>query len=149
MTDREVFLQALADDEDDTTTRLVYADWLEERGESEEADRQRKWPAAKAWLVRFCRSLNPHPDDDLDNEDPDDDNAYSFFGISYEKLLMLGRKAVDTADEWGIEFYCGANETMMDALRANSREFWKNWSVVTGLPLPPDVEERSRFSCSC
>ena len=150
MNERDAFLKALAQNEDDTPTRLVYADWLEERGEHEEADRQRKWPAAKAWLVRFCRSLNPHPDDDdLDNEDPDDDHPYSFFGISYEKLLKLGRKAVEAADQRGVGLYCGANETMMDALRANSREFWKNWSIVTGIPLPPGVEGKSYFGCSC
>jgi uncharacterized protein (TIGR02996 family) len=147
--EREAFLRALAENEDDTTTRLVYADWLEERGEHEEADRQRKWPAAKEWLVRFCRDHCAPGDEDLDNEDPDDDNPYSFCHISYEKLLKLGRKAVEKADQRGIDFYCGANETMMDALRGNSREFWKNWSVVTGVPLPPDVEEKSYFSCSC
>jgi uncharacterized protein (TIGR02996 family) len=149
MNERDAFLKALAQNEDDTPTRLVYADWLDEHGEHEEADRQRRWPAAKEWLVRFCRGLNPHPDDDLDDEAPDDDNPYSFFGISYEKLLKLGRKAVEAADQRGVGLYCGANETMMDALRANSREFWKNWSVVTGVPLPPDVAEKSYFSCSC
>jgi uncharacterized protein (TIGR02996 family) len=150
MTERDAFLEALTENEDDTTTRLVYADWLDERGEHEEADRQRKWPAAKSWLVQFCRSLDPHPDEhDLDNEAPNDDDPYSFFGISYEKLLNLGRKAIEEADQWGIAFYCGANETMMEALRANRREFWQNWSVVTGVPLPPDVEEKSSFGCSC
>ncbi|HEV3257586.1 MAG TPA: TIGR02996 domain-containing protein, partial [Gemmataceae bacterium] len=33
MNEREAFLKALAENEDDTTTRLVYADWLEERGD--------------------------------------------------------------------------------------------------------------------
>src|SRR3954454_6234130 len=33
MTDEEAFLDALAEDPDDDATRLVYADWLEERGE--------------------------------------------------------------------------------------------------------------------
>jgi uncharacterized protein (TIGR02996 family) len=52
--ERQGFLKALAQNEDDTTTRMVYADWLDDRGEHEESDRQRKWPAAKAWLVRFA-----------------------------------------------------------------------------------------------
>ncbi len=149
MTERDAFLLALAENEDDTTTRLVYADWLDEHGEHEEADRQRQWPAAKEWLVRFCGSFNRYPIDDPNNDDPAEDNPYSFFGITYEKLLKLGRKAVEEADQQGIAFYCGANETMMDALRANSREFWKNWSIVTGIPLPPDVGETSRYGCSC
>jgi uncharacterized protein (TIGR02996 family) len=151
MSERNAFLEALAENEDDTTTRLVYADWLDERGEHEEADRQRKWPAAKAWLVLFWRSCNPDGEADFDGEvpDPDDDNPYAYLGISYETLLELGRRAVENADQLGIGFYCGANETMMEALRAHSREFWKNWSVVTGVPLPPNVADRSFFSCSC
>ena len=62
MSERDAFLKLLAENEDDTTARLVYADWLDEQGEHEEADRQRKWPAAKEWLVKFCQANNP-PDD--------------------------------------------------------------------------------------
>ena len=70
--------------------------------------------------------------------------------ISYEDLIRFGREAVEEADEdGGLGFHCYNNMTMCDALRANSRDFWKNWSVVTGLPLPPDFEERSGFSCAC
>ena len=133
MIERDDFLQALAEDEDDTATRLVFSDWLEEHGEPEEADRQRKWPAAKQWLVRFCRAHN---------------TSYEHV-ISYEDLLELGRAAVAEADEEWVGFSCGDNMTMCDALRAQSREFWQNWSVVTGIPLPPDVDEKSHFTCGC
>jgi uncharacterized protein (TIGR02996 family) len=136
--ERDAFLDALARNEDDTTTRLVYADWLDEHGEHEEADRQRKWPAAKEWLVRFCREHNPPPD-----EDPE------VWVISYEDLLQLGREAVEGADEQGFGLSCGNNMDMCDALRDNSREFWKNWSIVTGVPLPPDFEDTSGFYCAC
>lgn len=138
---RDAFLKALAENEDDTTTRLIYADWLDEQGEHEEADRQRRWPAAKAWLVQFCREYNPDPD----NEDP-------YWNISYEKLIELGRQAIEeeaTEDTWGFGFHCGNNETMCDALRENSQEFWMNWSIITGIPLPPDIDEKSSFSCAC
>jgi uncharacterized protein (TIGR02996 family) len=136
--ERDTFLRALADNEDDTMTRLVFADWLEERGEHEEADRQRKWPAAKEWLVRFCRDHNP----------PDDEDSEEWV-ISYEQLLELGREACEEADEEGFGFHCGNNETMCWALQDNSQEFWTNWSIVTGIPLPPDVESKSYFRCAC
>jgi uncharacterized protein (TIGR02996 family) len=135
---QDAFLKMLAQDEDDTTTRLVYADWLDEQGEHEEADRQRKWPAAKEWLVRFCRVNNP-----ADDQDPDE------WFISYETLLELGRSAVEEADDQGFGFSCGNNMSMCDALRANPREFWENWSIVTGIPLPQDFETKSGFSCAC
>jgi uncharacterized protein (TIGR02996 family) len=136
---RNAFLKALAENEDDTPTRLVYADWLDEQGEHEEADRQRKWPAAKEWLVRFCQAHNPGPDD----EDP-----YEWV-ISYEDLLALGRQAVEEADGGGLGFSCGNNMSMCDALRANTREFWRNWSIVTGIPLPPGAVDKSGFRCAC
>lgn len=138
MNERDAFLKALAEDEDDTTTRIVYADWLDEQGEHEEADRQRKWPVAKAWLVRFCLNHNP----------PDDEDPYEWV-ISYKELLGLARQAVEEADEGEFGFSCGNNMTMCDALRANSREFWKNWSIVTGVPLPPDVGDKIHFRCAC
>ena len=137
MSERDAFLKALAENEDDTTTRLVYADWLDDHGEHEEADRQRKWTPAKAWLVQFCRDNNPATEDDPDE-----------WFISYEQLLELGRAAVEGADEEGFGFSCGNNETMCWALQDNSLEFWKNWSTVTGIAIPLDVTE-SYFGCSC
>jgi uncharacterized protein (TIGR02996 family) len=132
MSGRDAFLRALAKDEDDTPTRLVFADWLDERGEHEEADRQRKWPAAKEWLVRFCG----------------ENNAESY-EIPYEGLLELAREAVQDGDGSWYGIDCGRNETICDALRANKQEFWTNWSIVTGIRLPQDIEERSGFGCSC
>ena len=139
MSERDAFLKALTDNEDDTPTRLVYADWLDDRGEHEEADRQRKWPAAKEWLVRLCRDHNPDPDEEDPYEMP----------IPYEELIRLGREAVAGADEDGLALFCGNNMRMCDALRANSREFWKNWSIVTGIPVPPDVDQEEAFRCAC
>ena len=137
MNERAGFLKLLAENEDDTTTRLVYADWLDDHGEHEEADRQRKWPAAKEWFVRFCQKNNPSPDD------PDERI------IPYKELIELGRGAVEQSDGKEYWFSCGSNLTMCAALRADCREFWENWSIVTGIPLLPDVEEKSRFSCGC
>lgn len=143
--ERKAFLKALAKNEDDTTTRLVYADWLDERGEHEEADRMRKWPAAKEWLVRFCQENNPPA---ADEEDPDEE--YYEWVITYEELLKLGREAVEQGGgKDGYWISCGNNMGMSDALGANCKEFWKNWSIVTGIPLPPDIEDNSYFSCAC
>ena len=126
---RDAFLKALAENEDDTTTRLVYADWLEEQGEHEEADRERKWPAAKEWLVRFCKENWQYPE------------------VFYKQLIEFGRQAAK--EESPSDRVYLDNENMWHALQANSQEFWKNWSVVTGVPVPLDVEDKSSFSCSC
>ena len=138
--EERAFLRALKKNEDDTTTRLVYADWLDERGHHEEAERMRKWDAAKAWLVHFCDEHNPKPDGE---EEP-----YEWV-IDYETLLDLGRDAVEQTDKDWLGFSCGNNMDMCDALRGHAREFWENWSVVTGIALPPDYEKKSGFSCAC
>jgi uncharacterized protein (TIGR02996 family) len=132
---RDAFIKALNHNEDDLATRLVFADWLDEQGEHEEADRQRKWPAAKNWLVRFFREHNQ--------------GDYMGELNSYEEMVEHGRVAVAEADGRMLGFDCGSNQGLSDALRANSKEFWKNWSIVTGIPLPPAAEGMHYFGCSC
>jgi uncharacterized protein (TIGR02996 family) len=137
MNHRDAFLKALAENENDTTTRLVFADWLDEQGEHEEADRQRKWPAAKEWLVRLC------------NEDA------SYRPFSYEELIEFGRRVVKEEsisdrvypDNSGRVFF--DNWDLWSVLRANSQEFWKNWSVVTGIALPPSLEDKDFHHWEC
>lgn len=150
--ERKAFLKALKKNEDDTTTRLVFADWLDDHGEHEEANRHRKWPAAKEWLVKFCEENNP-PEPDIDPEellesDPEALLDYEY-PISYSDLLELGKEAIKSGGKRGYWLSCGNNMGMSEALSANCAEFWKNWSIVTGIPLPPDVEENSSFSCAC
>lgn len=135
MNERAGFLKLLAENEDDTITRLVYADWLDDRGEHEEADRHRKWPAAKQWLVSFFR---------------DHDGGDYHGGLNtFAQLIELGRVAVAESHEGGIGLDCGSNESLCDALRAHRAVFWKHWSVVTGIPVTVTAAEQSRFGCSC
>jgi uncharacterized protein (TIGR02996 family) len=146
--EREAFLKALAENEDDNVTRSVYADWLDEQGEHEEADRHRKWPAAKAWLVQFCEEHNPFSDVDMEDiEDVEDE--WSEYVISYADLIELGREAVKHARRGEMGFSCGPNMEMSEALQDNRHEFWKNWSIVTGIPVSAAQAEKSVFSCAC
>lgn len=129
MTEREVFLKMLAENEDDTAARLVYADWLDDHGEHEEADLQRKWPAAKEWLVRFGKE-NSH-----------------YQEISCAELIEFGRQVAK--EESSTERVYIDNEAMWDALKAHGQEFWKNWSVVTGIPLPARLETQDFHHWRC
>jgi uncharacterized protein (TIGR02996 family) len=129
VTEREKFLRALAENEDDTTLHLVYADWLEEQNEYEEADRQRKWPAAKQWLLRLCEQENPESDPS---------------SCSYEDLIAFGQRVVT---EEGLSVTVG--DHMESAIQGKFEEFFQNWSVVTGIPLPSHLEKKSFFSRCC
>ncbi|MCA9067277.1 MAG: TIGR02996 domain-containing protein [Planctomycetaceae bacterium] len=133
------FLDILEKNEDDSTTRLIYADWLEEWGYCEEAERQRLWPQAKKWLVEFCE------------KNQGDEYEWK---LDYETLLEEGNRAYQYALEKDgeigvISLSCGNNETMCYALRANPDEFWKNWSIITGNPLPDEPEGNYGFRCAC
>jgi uncharacterized protein (TIGR02996 family) len=137
VTDRDLFLRALAEDEDDTTTRLVYADWLEEHDEYEEADRQRKWPAAKQWLLRLCKE------------------EVSYYGsapftIPYEGLIAFGHRVVtEKKSSPVIHLRDDAVDEIGRALPGDRREFFRNWSIVTGIPLPADLEDKSFYWECC
>ena len=126
MDEQEAFLKKLAENEDDTALRTDYADWLEEQGEYEEADRQRTWPDAKVWLVEFA------------NRDRSSEV------ITYEYLLCLGSQCL-VDDLVGF----GSDELFMSDLANEYSTFMKNWSIVTGQPLPGDNVPRPRFACSC
>ncbi len=45
--ERQAFLDAIAADRYDQTTRLVFADWLNEHGLDDEAEVQRQWTPEK------------------------------------------------------------------------------------------------------
>lgn len=126
MTRRDVFLKRLTENEDDTRTRLAFADWLDEEGEHEEADRQRKWPAAKKWLGDMA-----------------DDT------VSYAELIDFGRRVVEglrKADR--VYFQGGAmsyTESLWDDLNSSKQAFWWYWSIVTGIRLPPELDKTLGF----
>jgi uncharacterized protein (TIGR02996 family) len=141
MNDREPFLKALAKNEDDVLTRMVYADWLDEQGEHEEADRQRKWPAAKAWLLEFTKSINYHGY-------AEDDEYKNPLGSphTYADVIQAGHDAVSG------EGYCFGSDDGADYFRgerAAREEFFRNWSIVTGVPVPEEVVDNPPFRCAC
>jgi uncharacterized protein (TIGR02996 family) len=141
--DRRAFLKAIADNPWDAEgPRAVYADWLDEVGEYEEAERQRRHVKAERWLREFAAQHR----DGFDGEDE----------ITYEQVVQAGREYVAPANDrlWG---WGGFTQTGQESLRdvmcnhATAREYWRCWSVVTGQPAPAELEEvpPSPFSCSC
>lgn len=133
---QEGFLKALEENEDDTATRLIYADWLDENNQPEEAARQRAWPEAKRWMLEFVRENNY------------DAGYYECRNIDYNTLIELARESIEGSYNYP-GFSCGNNETMCDALRNNKETFWKNWSIITGIALPEGFIKACFFSCAC
>lgn len=138
MTDREAFLKVIeAAPWDDDHPRLIYADWLDEHDEPEEADRQRKWLASEKWLRNFVKTADCPPYKTLiaaaigDHHENIPDDEYYSSGSSI-------------ADWDGDRLYLHFSGS--DAHGPIPPEFWDHVAIVTGR-VPP--VKATRFSCSC
>ena len=72
-------------------------------------------------------------------------NSTDYDTYTYENLLDFGRRAAANEGEAKIHLH----EEMWLALKKNPAEFWKNWSVVTGLPSPSMPEDRGFHRWVC
>lgn len=136
--ERQAFLNAIeAGPWDDELTRGVFADWLDDRGEHEEADRQRQWVPSSRWL----RELAARHYTGYDEGRP----------FEYEEILQAGHEYIDH-DGYLVQY---DGQSLQDEIYGNSKEFWRHWSIVTGRALPAknrwgrDFTDSQPFSCSC
>ena len=155
---QQTFLTALAENEDDDITRLVYSDFLEENGLIEEAERMRAWRASKTWMQKWVRSINyvPYKKDDQGKfvEDASGDLARDEEGDNYgdphtyedaiEAGIVASRGDVYT---WGTD----AGQDFFHEDKEGAREWWRHWSILTGNPVPTDRDfiDLPPFRCSC
>lgn len=118
------FLDILKKNEDDLTARLIYADWLDDIGYCEEAERMRLWPESKKWVQEFAEELEQDYNDLLNAA-----KAYAEFGdCTYDNT--------ETYKQYWSKF----------------EEFWPHFSIVTGLKLQEDNEALlypCPYTCSC
>lgn len=127
------FLKALKENKYDKTTRLVFADWLEDHGYDDEATLQREWTEkyqkAEDWLVDMSTSVE----------------------IPYETIIQAGFTYRDS----GEYFIQEGTESARNFMHAgdNRELYWNNWEIVTGERLTDDDSDEYRdgmvFSCSC
>jgi uncharacterized protein (TIGR02996 family) len=143
MIERAAFLLALAENEDDTDTRLVYADWLDGHGEYDEATRQRKWADAKAWMVAFATKCVAH---DWQTET---DTALTFREVmdiasKYTDYHTFERH-FDEKSGWYPDHEPGNLYELSDNEELRTA-FWDAWSTLTG-KKPPTGTAMNPFVC--
>lgn len=140
MTNRQIFLDAIAADPYDLHTRKVYADWLDEYGDdrdAEEAVVQRAWTRDKqdaiVYLTAFAERLG-HTDYD----------GYTF-SISYEELISAAHNKINDKRDW--YYYTLPYDTPEFVYEENDK-FWKSFELATGVEVEEN-KKRNFFSCAC
>jgi hypothetical protein len=87
--------------------------------------------AAVRWLERFARDIGYGGDPPM---------------YTYEDIVQAGDEAVRHGS------YCWGTDDGADFFREsdeNRRTFFHNWSLVTGVAVPEEVQQSIGFSCAC
>src|SRR5438309_1354658 len=116
---KDAFLKALAGDgRYDHETRLVFADWLEEKGLDEEAVGQRRWtPAwqrAEDWLRAFAVTAT-------EGKTP----------VTLEEIVEAGWDYVRQGEQTQVSVGMGFGATNALVEPEEVEAFWQNWETYT------------------
>lgn len=156
--DEQAMLAAVRDTPNDQTPRLAYADWLDEHDRPEDATRMRNWAAARAWVDGWLKAINyrevirgsdgkPVYDDATYDykyvDDPESlgyPHTFSTFVEAGIAALVEGGYSFNSDD--GADWFRAAPDSRY-------REFFDNWTVITGVTVRDHALEDVSFSCSC
>lgn len=125
---RQAFLDAIKANPLDEANRKVFADWLDEHDEPEEADFYRAWTAEKYheawdWLSSFASRTD----------------------LTTGELVDAARNYVEN----GTYFVERDSSWVRDEFYGNEELFWQHWQIVAGVRLSDGEASANPFSCSC
>lgn len=146
---RAPFLAEIEKNPLDADIRGIYADWLDEQGDPDEAERQRKIVGAHAWLIEnVYRHQYYYYEYD---EDDDGEGEGEFRPPSFENVVSDSERWASSLVEEEYAFF--GDDSPTDELRASvelRREFLETLSVLANLPevMLLDADKIS-FGCAC
>lgn len=136
MTERASFLAQIAVAPLTSTIRCIFADWLDERGEAEEATRQRKFVDAFHVMVQYADYYG-----NLAKRYDDNDVGY------FEAIMARVEDYAMTMQRFMyVQFGDSQPSFMSDAER---NEFIDSLEILSGTKFDEDTKENLCFSCSC
>lgn len=165
MTEQEQFLAQIKSRLDDETLRLVYADWLDEHDQPEEALRQRAAVPAIQWMQQFAKDAGQHCVKNYGR-----DHVYDYktgkskpTGLKEEwvpvTFAMVVQAGIDYVDSHGRETFTQyGSEYLRDAFYGDKgkhhQAYWNNWALIVGgtkpaAPWAASSGIHNPFSCSC
>jgi hypothetical protein len=99
--------------------------------------------AAVWWLEQFVRDINYRNYKDENDEvgTESDDNPHT-----YEYVIEAGHQGVN---EGVMYFGSDAGAGFFRESDDNCREFFRNWSLVTGVAVPEETRDNISYSCAC
>jgi hypothetical protein len=99
--------------------------------------------AAVRWLEQFVRDINyrDYKDEDDTVGTPSDTDPHD-----YEDAILTGFQGVE---EGHMFFGTDAGADFFRESGDNVREFFRNWSLATGVAVPEEAQEKITFSCAC
>lgn len=157
--EQEAFEEALRVDRYNTTSRLVYANYLEEHGLDDEALEQRRmaspaWITASRWMENFAADCGETCVEGYGSGrwDPEQKKVVGqkeeiWKQITYEDVIQAGHAALK--DEWDYFTQVGSEKARDLMYGGKVEEFWSNWEIITGIKVNPEQRQHTVFSCSC
>jgi uncharacterized protein (TIGR02996 family) len=124
------------------------ADFLDERGESEDADRCRKILGSTKWLMEHFEEHHDWYNEDYNNRDATTEEVLSIV----DEYVDRAKEAVGVKEptyEWMSDMlHFHGDESLMYDTYPVQAEFWLHLSVLGGFP-EPDEDGRPHFKCAC
>jgi hypothetical protein len=101
--------------------------------------------AAVRWLEQFVRDINYHEDYDDDTGEPIGEGSDTD-PHDYEYVVEMGKQGLEEGEMFfgsdaGADFFREGDD--------NRREFFRNWSLVTGMAVPEEAQESITVRCAC
>lgn len=129
----------------DHNQRCIYADWLDEQGREDEADRQRKYVDAFNFLADFSRAYY-----DSWEHDDDGERIPGTQTVNYKEILAEIEYWAETGtSDNGPSFGTTSAQSELHNNKDTREEFWQCVFIVTGIMASDEVKEQDWYHCAC